>query len=237
MLNEELHKSIMILFNDSLFRKGFLDFFQKMQREGIEAARRSWDSYPYKSVFLPNAIDIYEKMIDFYISLGLASKAKYEEVFEEHEKLLYQDTFLRDAIIQLQLKMFAEGGENVREAWESMIDKQIELHNEIPKNFLAFLSQGSTSFDSSRSERSFNSADTRRETRYKFESPVEFVLSDASDKTVKGIILNISDRGLCVKSSITLKREQKIIIKNSLPMLNKTFTALWNNASMTGLSS
>jgi len=150
MINEELFTFIMSLFNDVLFRKGFFDFFQKMQREGIEAARRFWDSYPYKNVFFPNALDIYEKMIDFYISLGLAPRANYDEIFKEHEKLLYQNTFLRETILQLQQKMFAEGGEKVRETWESIIDKQIEMNEEIAENFFEFFRQGSSSFRSRR---------------------------------------------------------------------------------------
>jgi hypothetical protein len=237
MYNEELLKSMMNLFNDFLFRKGFCDFYQKMQREGLEAARMFWRSYPYKNVFCPNALDIYEKMVDFYNSLGLAPKAKYVEAFEEHEKLHHQNTFLRETMMRLQLKMFAEGGEEVREAWESMIDKQSEVNKEIPKSFSEFFSQVSTSFDGRRTEGPFNSVETRRETRYKFESPVEFVLSDAADKTVKGVILNISNSGLCIKSYIPLKVEQKIIIKSPLPILHETYTARWYNASMAGLSS
>jgi hypothetical protein len=237
MFNEELLQSIISLFNDFLFRKGFFDFFQKRQREGIEAARGFCHSYTYKNVFIPNALDMYEKMIDFYISLGLVPKAKYDEVFEEHEKLHYQNTFLRETIMQLQLMMFAEGGEKVREAWESIIDKQIEMNKEIAENFFEFFRQGSTSFYGKQTEEPFNTVETRRETRYKFVSPVEFVLSDAADKTVKGGILNISHSGLCIKSSLTLKRGQKIIIKSSHPIRHKTYTARWNSASMTGLSS
>lgn len=237
MFNEELLKSIMSLFNDFLFRKGFFDFFQKMQHEGIKAARRFWRSYPYKNVFFPNAMDMYEKMIDFYISLGLVPKAKYDKLLEEHEKLHYQNTFLRETIMQLQLKIFAESGEKVREAWESIIDKQIERNKEIAKNFFEFLRQGSTALYGKRSEEPFNTVEARSEIRYEFVSPVDFVLSDAADKTVKGVILNISDSGLRIKSSITLKSEQKIIIKSSLPIRHKTYTARWSNASMTGLSS
>jgi hypothetical protein len=237
MFNEELFKSLISLFNDFLFRKSFFDFFQEMQREGIEAARRFWHSYPYKNIFSPDALDMYEKMIDFYISLGLAPKAKYDEVFEEYEKLHYQNTFLRETIMQLQMKMFAEGGEKVREAWKSIIDKQIEMNKEIAKNFFEFFRQESTSFYGKRTEEPFNTIETRRETRYKSVSPVEFVLGDAADKAVKGVILNISDSGLCINSSIPLNRGQEIIIKSSLPARHKTYTVRWNNASMTGLSS
>jgi hypothetical protein len=134
MFNEKLFQSIMSLFNDFLFRKSFFDFFQEMQREGVETARRFWQSYPYKNAFFPSSLDMYEKMIDFYISLGLAPKAKYDEVCEAHEKLHRENTFLRETIKELQLKMFAEGGEKVRESWKSIIDKQIEMNKEIAKN-------------------------------------------------------------------------------------------------------
>jgi hypothetical protein len=156
MFDEELFTFIMSLFNNFLFRKGFFDFFQKMQREGIEAARRFWDSYPYKNLFFPNALDVYEKMIDFYMSLGLAPRTKYDEAFKEHEKLQYQNTFLRETIMQLQLKMFAEVGEKVREEWKSIIDKQIEMDEEIAKNFFEFFRQGSSSFYVKRTEEPFN---------------------------------------------------------------------------------
>ena len=237
MFNEALIKSIMTLFSDFLFRKGFFDFFQVVQREGIEAARRFWHAYPYKNVFIPNALDMYEKMIDFYMSLGLAPKAKYDEVCKEHEKLLYENTFLQETIKQLQVKMFVEGGEKVREAWKSTVDKQMEMNMEIAKNFIELFRQWSTSYYGKRTEEPFNTAEERRETRYIFVSPVEFVFSDAADNTVKCVILNISDSGLCIKSSIPIKRGREIIIKSSLPMRHKTYTARWNNASMTGLSS
>jgi hypothetical protein len=226
----------MSLFNDFLFRKGFFDFFQVMQREGIEAARRFWNSYPYKNVFSSNAVDAYEKMIDFYASLGLAPKAKYDEVLKEHLKLCDANAFLRETIMQMQLTMFAEGGEKVREAWKSIINKQIEMNRETAKNLFEFLRQGSTSLYGMPTEGPFNASDTRRETRHTFVSPLEFVLSDATDKTVECVILNISDSGLCIDSSLPLKKGQEIIIKSSLPLRHKRYTVRWNNASMTGLS-
>jgi hypothetical protein len=139
--------------------------------------------------------------------------------------------------MQLQLKMFEDGGEKVRAAWNSIIYKQIEINKEIAKNFFECFGQGRTSSFGRRTEEPFNAMKSRREARYKFVSTVEFVLSDAADKTVKGVILNISDSGLCIKSSIPLKRGQEIIIKSSLPIRHKTYTARWSNASRTGLSS
>ncbi len=49
-----------------------------MQLDGIEAARNFWDSYPYKNIYPPNASDIFEKMIDFYIDLSHVPKEQYD---------------------------------------------------------------------------------------------------------------------------------------------------------------
>jgi hypothetical protein len=175
-------------------------------------------------------------MIDFYMSLGLAPKAKYDEVFKEHEKLLYQNMFLRETIRQLQLKMFVEGGEKLREAWKSTIDKQLELHREIAKNVIELFRQWSTFYYGKQTEKPLNTPGTRREIRYKLEPPGEFVFRDAADTTVKCDILNVSNSGLCIKSSLPLKRGQEIKIMSSLPMRHKTYTVRWSHASMTGLS-
>jgi|GEM_PF-515355 len=74
---EERDKSVLNLYNNFLFTKCFVDFFQKMQLDGIEAARKFWDSYPYKNIYPPNASDIFEKMINFYIDLSNVPKEQF----------------------------------------------------------------------------------------------------------------------------------------------------------------
>lgn len=141
MLNDGMFKNIMELYNNPFFKKGFFDFFQKMQQEGIEAARKSWNVYPEKDSLFPNAPDMYEKIIDFYIVLGFVPKMKYDEALKENEKLKYENTFLRDTIKQLQLKIFTEGGEKAQEAWKAIIDKQMETNKEIVKNYYELFRQ------------------------------------------------------------------------------------------------
>lgn len=141
MLNDGMFKNIMELYNNPFFKKGFFDFFQKMQQEGIEAARKFWNVYPEKDILFPNAPDMYEKIIDFYIVLGFVPKMKYDEALKENEKLKYENTFLRDTIKQLQLKIFTEGGEKAQEAWKAIIDKQMETNKEIVKNYYELFRQ------------------------------------------------------------------------------------------------
>jgi hypothetical protein len=122
------------LFSNPLFKKGFLDFFLKTQQEGIEAARKFWGLYADKSVF-PDAGDMYERMVDFYIILGFIPKAKYEQVLKEKKRLEEENKFLRETFRELQLSLFSEGGEKVQQAWQEIIDKQLEANREIGKNF------------------------------------------------------------------------------------------------------
>lgn len=141
MFTEEMMKNILQLYSNPLFQKGFFDFFQKMQQEGIEAAKKFWNLSPEKNSLFPNTLEIYEKLIDFYIVLGFVPKSKYEEVLKENEKLKYENLFLRDTIKQLQFKVFTEGGEKVQEVWKDIVDKQMELNKDIAKNFFELFRQ------------------------------------------------------------------------------------------------
>jgi hypothetical protein len=236
MFDEEVVKSILNLYNNFLFRKSVIDFFKKMQLDGIEAARKFWDSSPYKNIFPPNASDLFEKMIGFYIDLSLLPKKKYDELLKEREKLQFVNTLLRETFLQLHLKIYVEGGERVREEWKNVIDRQIEMNREIAKNFFELFSQGGTFFYGKEAEKPFHAIQRCGEIRHKCDLPVEFVLNDGADQTGKGVILNFSDSGLCINSSIPLNRGQRILIKGTLPTRHQEFTVRWNNALMAGLS-
>ena len=131
---DESTLKMMDLFANPLFKMGFMEFFLKTQKEGIEAARKFWTLYADKSIF-PDAGDMYERMVDFYIILGFIPKAKYEQVLNEKKRLEEENKFLRDTFRELQLSLFSEGGERVQQAWQEIIDKQLEANREIGKNF------------------------------------------------------------------------------------------------------
>jgi regulator of replication initiation timing len=133
-------KNMMDLFANPLFKKGFFDFFLKMQQEGIESAKKFWNATYDKNLF-PNASDMFEKMVDFYIILGFVPRVKYDEILKENEKLRDENKFLRDTIKELQLTIFKEGGEKMQEAWGTIIDKQLEMNKEIAKNFFELFKQ------------------------------------------------------------------------------------------------
>ena len=140
MFNNEMTKGMMELFANPLFKKGFSDFFLKMQQEGIDAARKFVSTHSDKALF-PNASDMYERMADFYIILGLVPRTKYDEVLNENKSLKEENKFLRDTIRELQLSLFSEGGEKAKQIWHSSIDKQMEMNKEISRNFFELFRQ------------------------------------------------------------------------------------------------
>ena len=135
MRNDNFKYDINALFTDPLFRMGFIDFFTKMQQDGMEAAKKFWSSYPQKSDLFPNAIDLYERIVDFYIMVGIVPKTNYDNVLKENASLKEENKFLKDILRELQVNIFKIGGEKAQEIWDSSIDKQLEVNKEIAKNF------------------------------------------------------------------------------------------------------
>ena len=141
MFNDDCTTRMMGLFANPLFKIGFFDFFLKMQQEGIEAARKFWGTYSEKNNLFPDALEMYERMIDFYIILGFVPRVKYDEILGENKSLKQENKFLRDTLRELQFNLFTEGGEKVQQIWHSSIDKQLEMNKEIAKNFFELFRQ------------------------------------------------------------------------------------------------
>jgi hypothetical protein len=139
MFTPDMTKQFTDLFTSPLFKIGFFDFFLKMQQEGIEAARKFWYSYADKNSLMPNTVDMFERMIDFYIILGFVPRIKYDEVMKENTNLKEENKFLRDTLRELQLNLFKDGGESGQQIWHASIDHQLEMHKEIAKNFFELL--------------------------------------------------------------------------------------------------
>ena len=62
-MNEEILKRMMEFYSDPDYQKGFMDFFVKMQQEGVEAARKFWVQSAAKGKMNPQATEIFEQMI------------------------------------------------------------------------------------------------------------------------------------------------------------------------------
>lgn len=131
---DEATLKVLDLFTNPIFRKGFLEFFIKTQEEGIEAARKFWKLYADNSL-MPDAENLYERMVDFYISLGFVPKNRYDEIARERRQLEEENRFLKETIREIQLRVLSEGGDKIRDLWEGTIDKQLEANRELSKNF------------------------------------------------------------------------------------------------------
>ena len=116
---------------------------------------------------------------------------------------------------------------------------RFKTNKDIVKKFLGLFSHYDTFFYGKEAERPLSTIERRYEIRHECDIPAEFVLNDGADQTVKGVILNFSDSGLCINSSIPLDRGQRIIIKRSngsIPTRHQAFTVQWASAHMAGLS-
>jgi hypothetical protein len=140
MYTPEQARIMMELFANPMFQQGAGDFFSKMQLEGMEAAKKYWSTSPYASA-LPDVQQMIERMAEFYSAMGFVPLAKYEMVLKENETLKSENKLLRETISELQKSFLAEGGVKAQQAWQGVIDKQLELNREATKSFIDVLKQ------------------------------------------------------------------------------------------------
>ncbi|MCI4626743.1 MAG: hypothetical protein L3V56_12380 [Candidatus Magnetoovum sp. WYHC-5] len=133
-MNDELLKAMLSLYNNPMFKEAFSDYMFKVQRDGVEAARRFWSQQPEKDRFFTSTTDMFEKMMNFYSEMGFVSRKKYDDALKEIEELKKENAFLRDTMQKFNLKVFEDGGKSIQEAWKDTMNKQMELSKEITKS-------------------------------------------------------------------------------------------------------
>jgi hypothetical protein len=117
------------LFTKPLFKKWFLEFFSKMQKEGIQAAERFWNQYHRGDGQIPKAPKIFEKLIDFYLILGFVPRQRHEMDLRENDRLKEENKRFMDILRELRSSIY-DVQKNVRESWEEIMDRQIEISSE-----------------------------------------------------------------------------------------------------------
>jgi len=133
-------KMMMDLLANPMFKQGANEFFRLAQQQGMEAASKFWGTSPSAAMF-PDAGQMMERMADFYSAMGFVPLAKHEELQKEHDKLRAENQLLRDTIRNLQQTFSAENGAKAQEAWQSVVDKQLEMSREVTKSFFEALKQ------------------------------------------------------------------------------------------------
>lgn len=133
-------KSWLDLMNNPLFQQAASEYFKLAQLQGLEAAKQFWGNSASANNF-PDAQQMFDRMADFTTAIGFVPLTKYEELKKENEQLRNENQLLRDSIASLQKTFTAESGAKAQEAWQSMVDKQLELSNEITKSFFEAMKQ------------------------------------------------------------------------------------------------
>ena len=133
-------KMMMDMLNNPLFQQGANEYFKLVQQQGMEAAKKFWGSSASTTAF-PDAQQMLDRMADFTSAMGFVPLGKYEELQKENDKLRSENKLLRDTIASLQQTFSAENGAKAQEAWQSVVDKQLEMSREVTKSFFEALKQ------------------------------------------------------------------------------------------------
>jgi hypothetical protein len=140
MIDQNLIKSMIDLFNNPIFQKCSMDFFSKMQDGGLDDAKKYWNLSPYKDQFFSGSsagnYDVMEQFSKFYATMGFVPGWQYNKLKEENVKLQKENQFLKDTISQLNLKVFEEGSKKIQDVWTSTIEAQMSIGKELAESFL-----------------------------------------------------------------------------------------------------
>jgi regulator of replication initiation timing len=146
MMTEQQMRMMMEMFNNPLFKQGANEFLKVAQQKGMEAANKFWGISTENQAF-PGAEKMMSQMADFYKTMGFVPQARFDEVLKENVALKNENQMLRDSIRDLQNRFMAENGAKAQQAWQEVVDKQLEMSREVTKNFFDVLKQTSTSND------------------------------------------------------------------------------------------
>jgi hypothetical protein len=146
-MNDDFFKNIMDLYSNPLFKSMFRDFFTRMQEEGVEAARKSFNLSlgsqalsPGKSDFF-GGVNVFEKMAEFYSGMGFVTRKKYDELLKENDDLRKENSLLKETIHMINIEVFADGSKSMQEAWKNTLEKQAEVGKELAKSFFDFFKE------------------------------------------------------------------------------------------------
>ena len=121
-------------FADPAFSKGYGEFLGIMQQQGLEAARKFWGETRVNSAF-PPADEMLEHMQELYAAMGFVPLARYQALQAERDKLKTENKALRDTIAALQQNLAGENAAKAQQAWQEIVDKQLEMSREVSKSF------------------------------------------------------------------------------------------------------
>jgi len=146
MMTEQQMRMMMEAFNNPMFKQGANEFLKMAQQQGMEAANKFWGISTESQPF-PGAEKMMIQMAEFYKTMGFVPQARFDEAMKEIATLKNENQMLRDTIRDLQNRFMAENGAKAQQAWQEVVDKQLEMSREVTKSFFDVLKQTSASND------------------------------------------------------------------------------------------
>ncbi len=140
MMTEQQMRLMMEMFSNPMFKQGANEFLKIAQQQGIEAANKFWGISSESQPF-PGADKMMERMGDFYQNFGFVPQAKYDDLQKENANLKNENQMLRNALGELQQKYMAENSAKAQQAWQEIVDKQLDMSREVTKSFFDVLKQ------------------------------------------------------------------------------------------------
>jgi len=142
MMTEQQMRMMIEMFSNPMFKQVGNDFIKIAQQQGLEAANKFW-GISSESQSFPGAEKMMEHMAEFYQALGFVSQAKYEELMSQYASLKAENQMLRETVRELQQRFVAENSAKAQQAWQEVVDKQLEMSREVTKSFFDVLKQSS----------------------------------------------------------------------------------------------
>jgi len=146
MMTEQQMRMMMEMFNTPLFKQGANEMLKAAQQQGMESVNKFWGVTTEKEIF-PGAEKMMERMTEFYQTMGFVPQARVDEIMKENTTLKNENQMLRDTIRDLQHRFMAENGAKAQQAWQEVVEKQLEMSREVTKNFFDVLKQPSAKND------------------------------------------------------------------------------------------
>lgn len=146
MMTEQQMRMMLEMFANPVFKQGAAEFMNVAQQQGVEAAKKFWGISSSGQSF-PDAEKMMESMAELYKTMGFVPMTKYTELQKELENLQKENLLLRETIQDLQKRFMAESNEKAQQAWQEIVDKQLEMSREVTKSFFDVLKQSSPSRD------------------------------------------------------------------------------------------
>jgi regulator of replication initiation timing len=142
MMTDQQMRMMIEMFTNPMFKNGANEFLKIAQQQGMDAANKFWGISSESQAF-PGVDKMMERMAEFYKALGFVPQTQYDELMKQYASLKAENQMLSDTLRDLQQRFIAENSAKAQQAWQEVVDKQLEMSREVTKSFFDVLKQSS----------------------------------------------------------------------------------------------